>query len=248
MRFDEEKKKKSMKEFTIAYVNGTTFRPDMPMGNVSRSRVEAIVEAAFVGLLGEVSGSLPRCLNWLGEAIASRERLGPAPEFHIYQLNEALGVARWLSGDAIDVNAWKAAMKSELVASHEEHAYRPSDMRTLRLDDFMPVALLAGERDLAIAEYEAIHGASQVKRGSSPPLRKFGYAVALSWDSLDKDREAFFDWGRKVLAKNLDGWISHGQYIDAAKWVCLVFTMIGGQQDAAMALRTALADAKAYSP
>jgi len=121
-------------------------------------------------------------------------------------------------------------------------------MRTLRLDEFMPLALLAGEPDLAIAEYEPIHGARPVKRGSSPPLRKFGYAVALSWDRLEEDREELFAWGRKVLAKHLDGWISYGQYISAAKWVCLIFTLIGGQRDAAMALRTALGDAKSLSP
>ncbi|WP_072322995.1 hypothetical protein [Luteibacter sp. UNCMF366Tsu5.1] len=103
MKFDQEKKQKIMKEFTIAYVNGTEFSPDRPMGKVSRSRIGAIVEAAFVDLFGEVSGSLPKCLEWLRGAIVPREDFGSAPEFHIYRLNETFGIAKWLSGDAIDV-------------------------------------------------------------------------------------------------------------------------------------------------
>jgi hypothetical protein len=247
MKFDEKLITKSMKEFTISFVNEARFRPDRPMGNVARSLVEFIALAGFVGLLNDVRDSIPKCREWLRGAIDLREDFGTAPEFHIYRLNEALGVAEWLSGDAIDVGVWKAALRSELVAAYDEHAYLPAHMKGLRFDQFMPVALLAGEPGRATSEYETLVGTGAVKRGSAASPRKFGYAVASSWENLSEEREEIFAWGRKVLAKSLDGWISRGHYIDAATWVCLIYTVIGGQRDAAEALALALNDAKSAS-
>jgi len=247
MKFDEKLISKNLKEFTISHVNQTKFSPDRPMGNVAISLVEFMVSAGFVGLLDEVRGSLPKCREWLRGAIDAREDFGAAPEFHIFNLNEALGVADWLFGGAADAGVWKAALKAELIAAYDEHAYLPSHMKGLRLDELMPVALLAGDHARAIKEYEAFLGASSVKRGSVATPRKFGYAVASSWDRLDEDRDELFAWGRKVLAKNLDGWISRGHYIVAATWVCLIFTVIGRQKDASAALMCALSDAKSSS-
>lgn len=244
MKFDEIAITKNMEEFTIAFVNEAKFSPDRPMGNVARSLVEFIVSAAFVGLFSDVQGSLDKCKKWLRDAIERGEDFGSAPQFHIYRLHEALGIANWLSGDMADGRVWKDALRAELRAAHGEHAYLPRDMKTLRLDQFMPVALLAGEHGLAKAEYEASVDAGTVSRGRAVPPRKFAYFIASHWEGLDEGREETFVWGRKVLAKNLDDWISRGHYITAAKWVLFVYSLVGDGYGAVEALTEALYDAK----
>jgi hypothetical protein len=214
--------------------------------NVAKSLVGFIVSAGFVGLFSDIESSLPKCESWLEDAIESNENFGMAPKFHLYQLREARAVASWLSTGRIEEALWQETLDGEISAVRETNAYCQGDLRTLRLDQLIPVAMLANAPSIAVREYEASHSAVPVKSGTSVSPRKYGYAVARAWsrDGDGDSREELFAWGKQVLRDDLDDWLSRGQYIIAAKWVCFVYALLGGETSAPAALISALDNLK----
>lgn len=241
MKFDIKKEVKGA-QFGIRYADQVVFDPSRPMGNVARSLIESVLSAAFVGMFAEVRHVIPKCQSWLEGAIEHRESLGPVVEFHMSRLYEALAISRWLLDDTIDQLSWRLALQEEHVAALAEGVYSPRDRKSVRLDDVVPAALLAGESSLAVSEYQAALGSGAAKVGSAVKPRKFGYTIALAGDILQNDRDGLFTWGKKVLHDSLDGWLAHGQYMTAAKWVCVTYGMIGGYSNAAVALKQSVLD------
>ena len=241
IKFDERKVAKGLTEFTIEFAKQAVFDPSRPMGNVAKSMMEFVVSSAFVGLFSEMQVLIPKFQAWLEDAIERRESFGEAPEYHLSQLHAALAISRWLVDGSIDRVSWKRSLEEERVAAaREKGVYSASSRKFSRLDQVMPAALLAGEPALAVSEYESAWGKSAVKKQSAMKPRKFAYAIALG--SPQQEKADRFEWGKRVLRDSLDDWLSHGQFVTAAKWVCLVYSVLGARGDASDALRESVLD------
>ena len=246
MKFNVQKERKGV-EFGIWYADQIVFDPARPMGNVARILLESVLSAAFVDMFAEMRHVIPRCQSWLKGAIDQRENLGSVVEFHMSRLYEALAISRWLLDDTVDEGTWRLALQQEHAAALAEGVYSPRDRKSVRLDDIVPAAILAGELPRAISEYRAALGSGTAKRGAAVKPRKFGYTVALCGEISREDREEVFVWGKKVLHESLDDWLAHGQYMRAAKWVCLIYTVIGGYSSASTALKQSVLDISSES-
>jgi hypothetical protein len=242
-KFDEEKTREELRDFAISYAHNTDFNPSRPMGNVARSTIGIVLSSAFVGMLGEMRGVLPKCKAWLEGAIAQRERLGPSVSYHLSLLSQALAITTWLMDGTVDRHTWAQSAKYDKAAIQDAKIYSVRDARSLRLDHVVSIAVIAGDFDMAIFEYEESLGKEPVKIGRAVTPRVFSYMVArLGLEPAS--REELFSWGRKIVASKLDDWLSRGQFIDAATFVCLVYSIVGGRKNAEDALLLAIEDAK----
>lgn len=241
--FDEEKTRKAMRDFTVSFVRKTEFSPSRPMGNVAMSTIEFVLTAAFVGMLDDMRDALPKCKKWLSDAVDQKEQLGPSLSYHLSLLNEALGITIWLMDGSIDRQAWAQSVSYDQAAIKEMKIYSARDAKSRRLDHVVSMAVIGGDFDTAVFEYENSLGVKSAKVGGMVSPRTFSYMVAKEGlESPQRDR--FFAWGKKVVAAKLDDWLSHGQFVDAATFVCLVYSIVGGYANAEEALLQALRDAK----
>lgn len=231
-----------MRSFTIPLVNDTKFDASRPMGNVAKGILGFIISATFLGFFEEVRDALFRCKDWLDGAIRKGEVFGEVPEFHRYQLLEARSVANWILTGQVNRDDWREVLDAENLASQFEKVYSTSDRKSLRLDLLFPVALLADAPWVIMGEAKMADDLGIPEKFLELTPRAYGYSSARSWDGLEAGKDDFFHLGRSVIRDNLDAWLVKGQYILAAKWICLVYTKLGNQSDARLALMASFND------
>ncbi|MGN6482550.1 hypothetical protein [Luteibacter sp.] len=169
-KFDVDKAIVGLTSFDIRFVNDNRFDAARPMGNVAKDLVNGVAKACFVGLFDEVKEVLPRSIEWLRYEIASQESFGSTTEYHSSLLNQALALALWMQSGSFDESVWDSALRiDQAVISVSTKVYSPKDLVSARLDHVMPIAVLAGRYDAAIAEFESLPDAVTSKAKSVSP-------------------------------------------------------------------------------
>lgn len=240
-KFDAQNEFSALK-FGIGYANGVEFDPAKPMGNVAVKVLEYVLSAACLGMFSKVRHVIPKCQGWLLGAIEQRESYGASTEFHLSRLHSALAIFRWLQDGTIDQDSWRLALQQEEIVARRDGFYLQSDRKSVRLDEVVPAALLAGEPSVVICAYRGVSDSENIVEGVATLPRDFGYTIALPGSALWLDRDALFAMGKDVLRDSLNDWLARGEYMVAAKWVCLIYSTIGGRFNAAEALGQAVSD------
>lgn len=237
--FDVDKAIFGLRSFDIRFLHEMQFDAARPMGNVAKDLVSSVAKAGFVGLFEEVNDVLPKCIDWLGNSIESRESFGETMEFHLSLWNQALALANWMQDGSINEAAWGAAVQEDQAAiAISKNIYSAKQLKTRRLNHVMPMAVLAGSYEVAISEYEGVDRAVTSKAPKASP-RRYAYGVARCRMGLQEFPD-LQSMGDTVISKNMDEYLPYGNFIEAATLVCLVRSRVEGSADSIGSLRSAI--------
>lgn len=225
-----------MRTFGLQYALGIKNDPSRPMGNVGLTQINLAIEAWLVGFEKEISPVLPRALEWVGGAIEGGESFGESLDFHRQNLWWGKAVALWMLNDSADVEAWERARWYHAAAAEEDLAlikenaprtvFSKEHFSTCRLDDYLALCVEAQQYALGIEEFEKYHEPASLQVGRIKQPRELGYIICMHALGRGYDAEAVFQAGQRVLRAHLDSaWLSKGQFIRAATWLKIVYSI-----------------------
>lgn len=229
MKFDPNKKRKIAEEFELEWVLNTEFDAAMPMGNVMVSHLNSIISFILVGLGDSVRLELPKFKTWLKIAIDQREDFGDIRSFHNRKLNWALGIYTWIVDKENAKDLWEQVRILDLAAL-ADGAYGQSGVRAGDLNDYMAFCLQSENYSEGILEFEKNQKvAAELSSDGVLEPQQFAYLVCLAHAAGEYDQSRIIEAGRRMLRANLEHWLGHGAYIEAATWLKVVNFDIGNE-------------------
>ena len=251
--FDPAKSHEVALKFSLAYELRTVYDSKRPMGNVAASELGAAIKFWLISLDKEAAPILPRSLEWIDDALQNGEvnRLGSDPNWHSTTLYWAKALGTWMyAGEpgsihwagADDPQSWdRARIFEEARWRFPGRPWPTNEVITYGLDDYLAFTIGAGPMGqyeygphneiyaAGIDMYERWTGKSGIELSGRMKPREFGYALCLR----NAARQSFtddelFSAGRKMLQANLQSiWLGGGQYIRAATWLKIVYSLSG---------------------
>lgn len=215
--------RKNFDDWMFEATLNATFENNRPMGNIAGHLISDVLQAWLVGYGDELHSVIERALIWLEKAIVEDEDFGTSHDFHRLTLYWSVALALWMRDGQLDVASWSKARQFCGLSMIDPDVYSKSQVSRDGLDDFMALCILAGEYDVARAEFEKYYGAKQVSLKRALRPREFAYLLCLHKTGSNTDRDMLIDAGRKLLKANLEeDWIGAGQYRRAATWLLIV--------------------------
>ena len=215
--------RKNLDDWMLEATLNARFEDNRPMGNIAGHLISDVLQAWLVGFGDELHPVVDRAVIWLQKAIVEDEDFGTSRDFHRLTLHWSVALGLWMRDGQLDLASWKKACQFCGLSMGDSDVYSKSQISREALDDFMALCILAGEYDLAIAEFEKYYGPKQVSMKRVLRPREFAYALCLYKTSRSNDRDVLMDAGRKLLKDNLEEhWIGAGQYRRAATWLLIV--------------------------
>lgn len=218
------------------------------VGNIALSRMDSIVAGWLVGLEPEYRSYLPQLRAWFEEANMKDEKFGEGPHFSAATGNDAYGLCCWMMDGKADLEPYSLAVKSweahfltegqkkkrggpkfDYAAQRYEDPFirgipfEPKDILRGSLADYLSCCVESHQFSQGTGMYERVGGKTDISDSRIQTDLHLGYWLCRRAESGEIPPDVCQTIGKRVLRANLQGvWLSHGQYVRAARWLKIV--------------------------